>query len=254
MAVCSPNNTPEQNLEILKADLYPGRMILQGIAGGVVIQASLIEGRSFDSGNRFYDEQDDIISTEVFDKSKPAKHPHLTIYDAQRRYGSVHIVSNGDQTSTAIQYLRSGRTFEEAMKSREYEDDEPNYTPRISGFMDLDPKDGQPRFGMSLIRRMPTAAATQHYTKRDFWTEESPEISLVSGVGYALQTYQNAQDEGQLPSFEGAPYPLPIDDTAEGTARLLFENLRQRNFVALAVKAIDAEGNIEFKRINKLEQ
>lgn len=231
--IYKPENSPEQNLEILANNPYPGRVLAQGFIGDVAVQACAIMGRSPDSRNRIYTEEDGIVSTEVFDKSKPAKDPALTIYDAMRRTGDFHVVSNGDQTSTAIQHLRAGSTFEDAMKSRRYEPDAPNFTPRITGFIDLRNLTAErvAAAGISVIRKLPVSDLALH-TFFNYYNLSG--FAQRSGGGRAVHTYQRNDDP--LPSFKEEPFSIPLRDNASEMARLLWNNLDKDNRVAVAAK------------------
>ncbi len=249
----SPENTPGENLEILARNPYIGRILVEGFAGGVAVQAYGIEGRSDGSRNRVQVSQGGLVSTEVFETSKPVGDPELTIYDSMQQRGSVHIVSNGNQTSTAIQYLRCGKTFEEAMLSRLFEPDEPNFTPRISGYIDLYPTD-QPRLNISVIRKDRSTGTAVH----SFYPDYYPENNLESGVGYAVHTYKGNGDP--LPSFDEEPFKIPIEDTAKGMAQLLWNNLDRENRVSVVGKVftptsreiyiINRHGEMNYARIS----
>src|ERR1700722_19455710 len=115
MPIYSSENTPEENLAILAENSYPGRLLIIGFSGDIAVQAYAIEGRSDDSRNRVLIEENDIISTEIFDTTKPVGDPELTIYDAMRQVGNMHVVSNGNQTDRVARYLRSGKSFADAM-------------------------------------------------------------------------------------------------------------------------------------------
>ncbi len=241
----SSYNTPDDNLAVLSTNPYPGRLLLLGFVEGVAVQAYAIGGRSDNSRNRILKLEDGIVGTESFDKTQPVYDPELTIYDALRRCGSVHLVGNGDQTATAIQYLRSGRSFEEAMNSRSYEPDEPNFTPRISGFIDISPAAGQPKLGISMIRKSPDSDAPIH----EYYTDQLPELAqLASGVGYALHTYLGNDDP--LLSFDEAPFTLPLRPTAQATAEMLWQVMHPDTRLAVAVKTIAPDGATNFFIIN----
>lgn len=226
----NPEHTPAQNAETLKANPYPGRLLVMGYAGGVAVQAYAIMGRREGSRNRIFVEEDGIVSTEVFDTSAQTGDPALTIYDAMRRRGSTHVVSNGDQTSTVMQHLRSGSTFEKAMEDRVYEPDEPHYTPRISGYIDTDDLQDT-RFGISIIRKK---TPRYDWPVRKLFTEHSPEITLESGVGYSVHTYKG--DGNPLPTYDERPFTMPVEDTAESMAQLLWDSLDDENRVSVAAK------------------
>lgn len=244
MPVYQTTNSPEQNLSLLAANPYPGRLLIMGFAGsGVAVQVYAIGGRSEDSRNRVLLLEDNIISTASYDKSKLVSHPELTIYDGMRRSGAAHIASNGDQTATIIQYLRSGQSFEEAMNSRTYEPDAPNFTPRISGFIDAT-SGASSKFGLSLIRKAPDSPETI----RMFYTENSPEICLEPGVGYGLHTYLGNDDP--LPSFDEPPFRLPLLADPEAMAHLIWKHLNADTRVAIAAKTIAPDGQTDFFIIN----
>lgn len=233
----SPENKPHKNLEILAANPYPGRFIVIGKAGGVAVQAYAIMGRSEGSRNRVLVEQDGIVSTDVFDKSQPVGDPSLTIYEAVRQEGAVHIVSNGRQTTTAAEHLRDGKTFQDAMETHTYEPDDPNFTPRISGFIDTEADlHDRPAIGISIIRKI----AVSNLPVRDLFTDYFPDHNLGSGIGMAVHTYKG--DGSPLPTFDEAPFRMPVEDTAEGMAQLLWDNLNEENRVAVAAKVIAPTG------------
>lgn len=234
------HHTPEQNLEILAENYYPGRFLAVGFCpNGDAAQLYAIGGRSEGSKNRVLVEEDNIVSTEVFDPNKSVGDPTLTIYDAMRRYRDVHVVSNGDQTSTAIQYMRCGKTFFEAMESRDYEPDSPNYTPRISGFIDMHSnEESKPVMGISVIRKVAVSDLAIRNTFSE--TAESPEekLQLENGLGYAVHTYLG--DGKPLPSYDEAPFTIPIQRDAKENAEMLWENLNPETRVAVVAKTISA--------------
>jgi len=245
----SANSTPMQNLETLSRHPYPGRFLVMGYAGDVAVQAYAIGGRSEGSKNRIFVLEDNIVSTEVFDTSKSIPDPTLTIYDAMRSvHQTTHVVSNGNQTDTVMQYLRSGSTFEAAMKLRHYEPDEPNYTPRISGFIDTarDPEDGG--FAISVIRKADLTPKSIH----DYHSESL--APFESGVGYAVHTYRGETGDGRLLSFNERPFKLPLEDTAESMAKLVWASLNADTRAAVVAKVISATGEIDFHIINQHER
>ncbi len=245
MIAYSSYNAPDDNLAVLSTNPYPGRLLLMGFVEGTAVQAYAIGGRSDNSRNRILKLEDGIIGTESFDKTMTVYDPELTIYDALRRCGSVHIVANGDQTATAIQYLRSGRSFEEAMKARSYEPDAPNFTPRISGFINISPAERQPKLGISLIRKDPDSDAPIHA----YYTDQSPELAqLASGVGYAIHTYLGNDDP--LLSFDEPPFTLPLKPTAQATAEMLWAVMHPDTRLSIAAKTIASDGTTDFHLIN----
>ena len=246
----NPNNTPEENLETLAGVKYPGRLLAVGkTTTGLAAQVYIVEGRSEGSRNRVLIEEDNIVSTKPFDVKKPVGNPKLTIYDAMRRTGTTHVVSNGDQTTTAIQFLRSGKTFQAAMNRRQFEPDKPNYTSRISAFTELKPIEGSPSFGISVVRKLHvTGGPLRNYYEGGYTGLETP----ANGVGYAVQTYSG--DGKPLPSFNERPFTLPLGEGAEDTAQMIWERLDPENRVAIAAKTISATGIVDISIINQREQ
>jgi len=242
MPAYSPENTPAQNLEALSENEYPGRVLVIGRVGPIAVQAYGLMGRSDDSRNRILVEEDAVVSTETFDRSKEVERPDLTIYDAMRRTGTSHIVSNGNQTSTVIEYLRAGRSFEDAVESRDHEDDKPNFTPRITGIIDIAPSEDRPAFALSLNGE----------TDKKLFLYDAEDME--SDTGLALQTYEHNVPKGEkLPSFAEEPFALPVYDTASAMAWTLWSNLNPENRVAVAAKTIDTRTNeVEYKVFNAL--
>lgn len=248
MSVYSPENSPEENLSILAENPYPGRLLVVGFAGDTAVQAYAVEGRSEGSRNRKLIEEDNIVGTEIADPSLPVGDPELTIYDAMRSIGDIHIVSNGNQTNRVVQYLRSGKAFKDAMKVTKREPDEPNFTPRITGFIDLNPGEGEPSIGLSVIRK----SANGHGSIRRLYTDQSPELSQYSdmdNVGYAVHTYKGNVDP--LPSYNEPPFIIPIQNTSYGMASMLWESLDPENRVAVAAKTIAPNGVVNIRIINR---
>lgn len=241
----------EENLAALAENTYPGRGIVQGLSEGgeTYVQAYWVMGRSDDSRNRVLVHQDGAISTEARDPSK-VKNPRLTIYPAmvQSRDGVLHAVSNGEQTSTVMSTWADSESraefserFNKALLSHMYEPDAPNFTPRITAYIQ---KRGAA--GYSVIRRDPL-------TYEPIYTYGWQYLaSLPGGVGLCFHTYEG--DGDPLPSFEGTPYAVPVQSTANETAEALWESLDQRNRVALAVKTICCRDNgvVDIRIINQL--
>lgn len=245
MLLYSKENSPGANLDVLAGIDYPGRLLVVGkTAGGLATQVYAVGGRSDGSKNRILVKDDNIVSTEAFDKTKSVGDPKLTIYDAMRRVGTQHIISNGDQTGTAIQYARCGLSFKKAMQRRQFEPDKPNYTPRITGFSDIQPAEGQPSFGLSLTRRNPLTGGPL----RSFYMEGDDGLALEPGTGLCLHTYR--RNGNPLPSFDEAPFVIPVEESAADTAQMLWERLNPDTRVAIAAKTIDASGQVEFDIIN----
>jgi len=224
--------TAEENLRTLADNPYPGRGLVVGLneAGDMALQAYWVMGRSENSRNRLLVEEDDVVRTVPFDPSKVAD-PSLIIYNAMRHIGDMYVVSNGDQTDTAIEFLERGESFEAAMQTRTYEPDAPNYTPRITGYIRLsDPR--HPGFGISLIRR----GSVRDRDERIYGGEMLPATSSERGMGSCVHTYNG--DGDPLPSFDVLPYALPMREGVEDTAVDYWENLNPDNRVAIVVKGI----------------
>lgn len=228
--------------EELSGNTYPGRGIIIGKTpdGTKAVTAYFIMGRSSNSRNRVFVTEGEGIRTEAFDPSK-LEDPSLIIYAPVRVLDRYTIVTNGDQTDTIYDGMAAGKTFEQALRIREFEPDGPNYTPRISGVMEI--ADGQFHYAMSILKsNNGNAAACNRYT----FTYENP----VAGEGHFIHTY--AQDINPLPSFEGEPKWVEIMDDMEAFTEMLWTNLNADNKVSLFVRYIDiATGAYETRIINK---
>ena len=228
--------------EELSGNTYPGRGIVIGKTpdGTKAVTAYFIMGRSSNSRNRVFVTEGEGIRTEAFDPSK-LEDPSLIIYAPVRVLNEYTIVTNGDQTDTIYDGMAAGKTFEQSLRIREFEPDGPNFTPRISGVMQI--KDGQFHYAMSILKsNNGNPAACNRYT----FTYENP----VAGEGHFIHTY--AQDINPLPSFEGEPKWVEILDDMDEFTNMLWENLNEDNKVSLFVRYIDiATGKYETKIVNK---
>lgn len=228
--------------EELSGNTYPGRGIIIGKTpdGTKAVTAYFIMGRSSNSRNRVFVTEGEGIRTEAFDPSK-LEDPSLIIYAPVRVLNEYTIVTNGDQTDTIYDGMALGQTFEQSLRVREYEPDGPNFTPRISGIMQI--KDGQFHYAMSILKsNNGNPNATNRYT----FTYENP----VAGEGHFIHTY--AQDMNPLPSFEGEPKWVEILDDMDEFTNMLWNNLNEDNKVSLFVRYIDiATGTYETKIVNK---
>ncbi|MBR1692103.1 MAG: IMP cyclohydrolase [Lachnospiraceae bacterium] len=226
----------------LKENAYPGRGIIIGKSADAAhaVTAYFIMGRSENSRNRIFVEDGEGIRTQAFDPSKLTD-PSLIIYAPVRILGSRTIVTNGDQTDTIYDGLKSGLTFEQSLRSREFEPDGPNYTPRISGVLELE--GGNYSYAMSILKsNNGNPDATNRYT----FAYENP----VAGEGHFIHTYMH--DGNPLPSFEGEPKLVGIPDDIEAFTALLWESLNEDNKVSLFVRYIDlATGTYETRIVNK---
>lgn len=226
----------------LKQNAYPGRGIVigQSANGKYAVTAYFIMGRSENSRNRVFVEDGDGIRTQAFDPSKLSD-PSLIIYAPVRVLGNKTIVTNGDQTDTIYELMDKQMTFEQALRTREFEPDAPNYTPRISGLMHV--ADGKFDYAMSILKsNNGNGEACNRYT----YTYENP----IDGEGRFIHTYMC--DGNPLPSFEGEPKVVEIADDMDAFADMLWNSLNEDNKVSLFVRYIDiTTGEYKSKIINK---
>ena len=228
--------------EELSGCAYPGRGIVIGKSedGKKAVTAYFIMGRSENSRNRVFVEDGEGIRTQAFDPSKLSD-PSLIIYAPVRVLGNDTIVTNGDQTDTVYDLMSQGKTFEESLRTREFEPDGPNYTPRISGIMQVE--DGSYNYAMSILKsNNGNPDACNRYT----FTYENP----VNGEGHFIHTYMH--DGNPLPSFEGEPKLVAIKDDMNEFTDMLWNSLNKDNKVSLFVRYIDiATGAYESRIVNK---
>ncbi|MDY3871927.1 MAG: IMP cyclohydrolase [Roseburia lenta] len=226
----------------LQSNAYPGRGIVIGKTpdGTKAVTAYFIMGRSENSRNRVFVEDGEGIRTQAFDPSKLSD-PSLIIYAPVRVLGNKAIVTNGDQTDTIYELMDKQMTFEQSLRTREFEPDGPNYTPRISGIMHI--KDGKYNYAMSILKsNNGNPDACNRYT----FAYENP----VAGEGHFIHTYKC--DGNPLPSFEGEPKLVAIEDDMDAFADKIWKSLNEDNKVSLFVRYIDiATGKYESKIINK---
>ena len=220
---------------------YPGRGVMLGTSpSGKAVLAYFIMGRSENSRNRVFIEDGEGIRTQAFDPSK-LEDPSLIIYAPVRVLGNKTIVTNGDQTDTIYDLMDQQNTFEEALRTREFEPDAPNYTPRISGIMHIE--NGKYAFAMSILKSNDgDPSCCNRYT----YTYDNPK----AGEGRFIHTYRC--DGNPLPSFEGEPKKIQIEGEIDAFTNLLWESLNEDNKVSLFVRYIDiATGNYETRIVNK---
>ena len=226
----------------LSSNTYPGRGIVIGRSGDgkYAVTAYFIMGRSENSRNRVFVEDGEGIRTQAFDPSKLTD-PSLIIYAPVRVLGNKTIVTNGDQTDTIYELMDKQQTFEQALRTREFEPDAPNYTPRISGIMHIE--NNTYNYAMSILKsNNGNPEACNRYT----FAYQNP----VAGEGHFIHTYMG--DGNPLPSFEGEPKPVEIPNDIDDFTNLLWESLNQDNKVSLFVRFIDIEtGKYETRIVNK---
>ena len=228
--------------QLLKGNPYPGRGIVIGRSadGQSAVTAYFIMGRSVNSRNRVFTQTDDGIKTEAFDPSLLSD-PHLIIYSPVRVLGNKTIVTNGDQTDTIYELMDKQQTFEQALRTREFEDDAPNYTPRISGIMHVD--NGTYNYALSILK---SADGNPDSCRRYTFSYNTP----ISGEGHFIHTYMG--DGSPLPSFEGEPEQVAIDKNIDDFTDMLWDSLNEGNKVSLFVRYIDiATGKADTRIVNK---
>ena len=223
----------------LDGNTYPGRGIVLGITpdGTKAVAAYFIMGRSVNSRNRVFIQEPDGIRTEAHDPAL-MKDPHLIIYHPVREIGRGLIVTNGDQTDTIWEYLAKGESWESALRTRQFEDDGPNWTPRISG---LQASDGS--YKMSILK---SADAEGSACARFFF-----EYPAIAGLGHFLHTYV-CDGNPVIPTFQGEPERVEIPNDIDFFTDLLWKNLDENNKISLFVRYTDLQtGEYAQRIINK---
>jgi hypothetical protein len=227
--------------QLLSANPYPGRGIVVGQSknGRYAAVAYFIMGRSENSRNRRFEKNDDGIRTRAVDESKLTD-PSLIIYYPVRRLGNQLIVTNGDQTDTIRAGLLEGKSFAQALRSRQFEPDGPNWTARISALLDF--REGGFSYEMSILKSADAAGkACNRFT---FSYEPLP------GLGHFLHTY--ATDGDPLPTFQGEPERVAVGDDAQAFTREIWESLNGENKISLYTSWTDlATGEEHVQIINK---
>ena len=225
---------------LLAGNPYPGRGIVLGKTadGRQSVAAYFIMGRSENSRNRVFVKEPDGIRTQAHDPAKLAD-PSLIIYHPVRQMGRGLIVTNGDQTDTIRDFLEQGLPFEQALSTREFEPDGPNWTPRISGLLSPDGS-----YKLSILK-----SADAEGTACARYTFAYPGLA---GVGHFLHTYDT--DGSPIPTFQGEPERVAIPDTLEDCVNLLWSNLNEANKISLYVRYTDlATGTWEERIVNKYQ-
>ena len=230
----------------LGATSYPGRGIILGASGdgAQAVIAYFIMGRSGNSRNRVFVAEGEGLKTQAFDESK-MEDPSLIIYSPVRKVGAdVTVVTNGDQTDTVVDFLRDGGTFEQALRTREFEPDAPNYTPRISGMVVRDREGGGFRYALSILK---SNGGDPRSCLRFFY-----EYAPVAGLGHFIHTY--AGDGSPLPSFEGEPAPVVLEGDIDAFTDTVWNSLDADNKVSLFTRTIDLKTGAETTRIRNKQQ
>lgn len=224
------------------ATSYPGRGILAGKTpdGTRLFLAYFIMGRSVNSRNRVFVEQGDGIRTQAFDPAKLSD-PSLVIYAPVRVLANKTIVTNGDQTDTIFMYLKEGKSFKKALKTRKFEPDAPNYTPRISGLVKQ--KDGDFTYKLSILK----SCDGNPDAPQSFFFDYTP----VNGLGHFIHTYK-CDGSPRIPSFEGEPKPVKIEGDIDAFTNDIWQSLNEDNKVSLFTRFINLKtGRTETRIVNK---
>ena len=224
----------------LRNNSYPGRGIIIGRTTDGKKAAYFIMGRSVNSRNRIFVEEGEGIRTQAYDESKLTD-PSLIIYAPVRVLGNKTIVTNGDQTDTIYEGMDKQLTFEQTLRTREFEPDAPNYTPRISGILHIE--NGKYNYAMSILKsNNGDPKSCNRYT----FAYENP----AAGEGHFIHTYKC--DGDPLPSFEGEPKLVAVSDDIDAFTQLLWNSLNEENKVSLFVRYIEIEtGKHETRIVNK---
>ena len=226
---------------LLKDNTYPGRGIVIGKSedGKKAVFAYFIMGRSENSRNRVFKEDDGNVFTEPFDYSK-VEDPSLIIYAAIRNYENKMVVTNGDQTDTIYEFLKEGKCFKQALKTREFEPDFPNFTPRISGMLTFGDDDF--KYQMSILK---SADENGSACNRYFY-----EYAPLNGLGHFIHTY--VCDGNPIPTFQGEPERVKIPNNIDDFTNEIWTNLNENNKISLYVRYVDIESGVyENRMINK---
>ena len=223
----------------LKSNSYPGRGIVLGRSadGRYAVAAYFIMGRSENSRNRIFVADGDGLRTQAYDESK-CSDPSLIIYAPVRVLGNKTIVTNGDQTDTIYEGMDHQFTFEQSLRSRKFEPDAPNYTPRISGIIRCE-KDGF-NYALSILK---SADGNPDSCRRFTFSYENP----VAGQGHFIHTYVG--DGNPLPSFTGEPKTVAIEGDIDSFTDMLWTSLNADNKISLFVRFIDTQDGSTVTRI-----
>lgn len=225
----------------LAGNSYPGRGIVigQSADGKSAVIAYFIMGRSENSRNRVFVEDGEGIRTQAFDPAKLSD-PSLVIYAPVRVLGEATIVTNGDQTDTIYDFMKEGKTFEDALRTRTFEPDSPNYTPRISGIVERG--EGSFTYKLSILK---STDGDPEMAQRFFF-----EYEPKAGLGHFIHTYKC--DGNPIPSYEGEPTPVELEGDIDQFTAALWENLNGDNKVSLFVRTIDlTTGKTDTRIVNK---
>ncbi len=227
--------------EVIKDNAYAGRGIVVGKTadGSKAAIAYFIMGRSENSRNRVFREEGEDVVIYPFDESK-VEDPSLIIYSPLRVIDNKVIVTNGDQTDTIYDFVKENKSFSDALKTREFEPDRPNWTPRISAMLTLDNDDFS--YEMSILK-----SADEEGSACARYTYSYP---AINGIGHFIHTYEH--DGNPLPTFQGEPRRITVPDSIEEFMDDIWDNLNEQNKISIYVRYIDLKtGKVNSKLINK---
>jgi IMP cyclohydrolase len=225
--------------QLLKDNSYPGRGIIIGKSEDSenAVIAYFIMGRSENSRNRIFVAENDGIKTEAYDPSKLVD-PSLIIYSPVRVYKNATIVTNGDQTDTIFEHLSNNRTFEQALRTREFEPDAPNFTPRISGIVEKNVSYFSYKLSILKSNRFNSASCLRFFYEY---------VAPVNGEGHFIHTYKC--DGNPIPSFEDEPTTIAINGDINTFSNTLWQSLNSENKVSLYVSYLNLKTGITTNRI-----
>ncbi len=227
--------------EVIKDNAYAGRGIVVGKTadGSKAAIAYFIMGRSENSRNRVFREEGEDVVIYPFDELK-VEDPSLIIYSPLRVIDNKVIVTNGDQTDTIYDFVKENKSFSDALKTREFEPDRPNWTPRISAMLTLDNDDFS--YEMSILK-----SADEEGSACARYTYSYP---AINGIGHFIHTYEH--DGNPLPTFKGEPRRITVPDSIEEFMYDIWDNLNEQNKISIYVRYIDLKtGKVNSKLINK---
>lgn len=227
--------------DLVKDNSYVGRGIIIGKSedSSKAVVAYFIMGRSNNSRNRIFKEEGEEVIIYPFDESK-VEDPSLIIYSPIKKIGKNLIVTNGNQTDTIYEFIEKGKTFEQALETREFEPDAPNYTPRISGILNFSEDDF--KYKMSILK-----SSDENGTSCNRYTFS---YNSIPGLGHFIHTY--VCDGNPIPTFQGEPERVKIPNDIDEFTNQIWSNLDEQNKISLYVRYIDLETkNIENRMINK---
>lgn len=230
------------NKEKILQNKYPGRGIVIGLTPDErnYVQVYWIMGRSQNSRNRIFEIEGSSIKTKAFDVQK-LENPSLIIYYPIKVVKNYHIVSNGDQTDTIYEYIDNGKTFQDALNTREFEPDFPNYTPRISGYIDGNQE--KATYGLSILK---TIESNKELCQRSYFYYSN----FIKGFGHCIHTYK--EEGNPISSFDGEPFVINLQNDINDNAEYFWNLLNEENKISLLVKYINVyDKKVEFKIVNK---